>query len=131
MDTSNPGPLIMLGGGIVMFLGSILKWGGDSSGGSTDAFGLLGILALLFGAAIAATGGIKAFAPQVSLPDQVLGFRVGQVTVILALSIFLWTFGLISAGGIKFGLHLTWIGAAIAAAGGIINMRNDSATTGI
>lgn len=125
MDTSNPGPLLLLGGGVLMFIGSLLKWGGDTSGVSTDALGLLGILTLLFGAAIAAVGGIRAFAPQTSLPAEIAGISLDKILVILAVSIFLWTFGMISANNIKIGIHLTWIGAAVAIVGGIMAVRGE------
>lgn len=132
MDTSNPGPLLMLGGGVVMFLGSILNWRGDASGVSTDSFGLLGLFILLFGAAIAATAAIRAFAPQVTLPDQIVGFRLEQIGIILGFTAFLWTFTSITANGVEFGLHLTWIGAAAATAGAFLADRASSArsTTG-
>ena len=51
-----------------------------------------------------------------------------KIAVILAVSIFLWTFGLIAGEQVKFGVHLTWIGAAIAAAGGVMTMRNEAGT---
>ncbi len=127
MDTSNPGPLLMLGGGILMFVGSLLSWRPDTSGVSTDAFGLLGILTLLFGLLIAGLGGIKAFATGVEIPSEVLGISMDKVAVILSVSIFLWAFGAIAANFIEFGVHLTWIGAAIATVGGVLASRADAA----
>jgi hypothetical protein len=107
-----------------MVIGSLLKWGGSTSGVSTDFMGLLGILVLILGAAIAAVGGLRAFSPGTSLPSGFVGFTLDQLCFTAALAIFVWTFALITESGIKFGLHLTWIGAAAAAAGSVLAMRS-------
>lgn len=133
MDTSNPGPLLLLGGGVLAALGSILDWrdfgfGSGTSGLSLDNMGLFGIIVLLVGVAMAAVGGIRAFAPQTSLPDAVAGFTLNQILFILGVTVFLWSFALIAADGTAIGVHLTWIGAAAAVAGTILSMRTvDSA----
>ena len=124
MDTSNPGPLLMLGGGVLMVLGSILNWGPSTSGLSTDLFGLLGILILLSGAAIAGLAAVRAFAPQVGLPDDIIGFSLEQVAVILGFTMFLWSFSAITIDGIEFGAHLTWIGSAAATVGAVLSARS-------
>lgn len=129
MDTSNPAPLLMLAGGIAMVVGSLLKWVGDTSGVSTDFMGLLGILTLLLGAAIAAIGAIRAFSPGTALPDAVLGFTLDQLCLTSAFAIFLWTFALITEDGVKFGVHLTWIGAAVAAVGSTLATRTTDVGT--
>ena len=126
MDTSNPGPLLMLGGGVLMALGSILKWGGDQSGISLDAIGLLGIVALVSGLFIALVGAIGAFDLSIGLPEEVAGFRLIQIAIADALTVFLWTFGLITSDGTKFGLHLTWIAALAALVGGVLTDRSGS-----
>lgn len=128
MDTSNPGPLLMLGGGVLVALGSILDWrdfgfGGGVSGISFDNMGLFGLIVLLSGVALAAVGGIRAFAPQTSLPDAVAGFTLNQILFILGVTVFLWSFALIAADGTAIGVHLTWIGAAATVAGTILSMR--------
>lgn len=117
----------MMGGGALMVIASFLTWGGDTSGLSLDARGLLGILTLIFGAAILAVAAIRMFSPSTSLPAEVVGFSLDKILVILAASVFLWTFGHISASGVKFGIHLTWIGAALAAVGGVLTMQDRSA----
>lgn len=105
-----------------MVLSTFLDWRGNTSGLSTDSMGLFGILTLLFGLAVAAVGGIKAFAPQVGLPERVLNFSISQVAVILAFTVFLWTFG-VQLGGdsVKIGMALAWIGGAVATVGGVMD----------
>lgn len=115
----------MLGGGILMVIGSFLNWGPSTSGLSTDALGLLGIFTLLFGAAIAAVAGIRSFAPQTSLPSEIAGLSLNKICGIFSLTIFLWTFGTISRSGVKFGIHLTWIAAAIATVGVVMTMMDE------
>ena len=110
-----------------MLIATFFNWRTGTSGLSTDSLGLLGILTLLFGAAIAAVAAIRAFAPQVSLPTDVLGISLDKISVMLSATVFLWTFGMISGNGIKFGLHLTWIAAAVATVGGVLTMRDSSA----
>jgi hypothetical protein len=126
MDTSNPGPLLMLGGGVLMIIGSILNWGPSTSGLSTDLFGLLGILILLSGAAIAGLAAVRTFAPQVGLPDQIVGFSLDQVATVVGFTMFLWSFSAITISGIEIGAHLTWIGAAAATVGTVIASRKNA-----
>lgn len=119
----------MLGGGILMFIASILDWRTGLSGLSTTASGLLGIITLLTGAEIAAVGGLRAFGAGDKLPDQVLGVSVDKWSVIMSLTVFFWTFGMISGGSLEIGIHLTWIGAAIATAGGVLAARDGGEAT--
>ena len=115
-----PGPLLMLGGGVAMFLGAILDWRGGQSGINFDSMGLFGLLTLVIGAAVAGVAIVRAFAPQVSLPENIMGFSLTQCSVAASLTVFLWTFGTISAEFVDFGLHLAWIGGAAAVAGGVM-----------
>lgn len=130
MDTSQPGPPMMLVGGIMMAIGTLLNWqrGSGGIGLSLDTFGLLGIFALLIGLALVAVGAIRAFGLSVSLPEQILGFTLIQLLMIDAFAVFLWTFSHIASDALGGGLHLTWIGAAIGAVGA--GLVSKSATTG-
>ncbi len=113
----------MMGGGILMLIGSFLDWRFANAGLSTDAMGLLGILTLLFAIAIIGVPALRMFSPSTALPGAVAGFAIDKVLVILAATVFLWTFGQISADRVDFGTHLTWIGAAVAAVGGVMTMH--------
>jgi len=124
MDTSNPGPLLLLGGGLLIALGTILDWFPGASGLNVDFNGLFGIVALLIGLGLAAVGAIRAFAPDTKLPDEIAGFSFDQLSFVEAVTVFLWSFALIFESGTKIGLHLTWIGGAVATAGAVLSMRN-------
>ncbi len=106
-----------------MVLGSILDWGPNTSGLSTSAVGLLGLFVLVFGLIIGLIGAIRAFGVGIELPAQLLGFTQNQVAIVLGFTAFLWTFSTITRDNSEFGLHLSWIGAAIATAGAFIEHR--------
>lgn len=129
MDTSNPGPLLLLGGGVLIALGTILDWAPSVSGLDTDINGLFGIIALLIGISLAAVGAIRAFSPSTSLPNDIAGFTLDQLGFAESLAVFLFAFSLITEDGTKIGVHLTWIGAAVAIAGSILSMRSSDAGT--
>lgn len=109
---------------MVIALGSILDWGPSTSGLDTDLNGLFGIICLVIGIALAAVGAIRAFSPSTSLPDNIAGFSLNELGFAEALAVFLGSFALITEDGTKIGLHLTWIGGAVALAGVILSMRN-------
>lgn len=113
-----------------MLISTFLKWGGDTSGISFDALGLFGLITLIVGAATAAVGAILAFAPQVSLPDRIVGFTPTQAAVALSFCVFLWTFAMQFAEGTKVGITLAWIAAAVAVVGGVLESRTQSAPSG-
>ena len=93
-----------------MIVGSFLKWGGDSSGLSTNALGLMGIFALIFGVAILSIGLSRSFVPQTKLPDAIAGLDIRKVGIILAAAILLPTFGMITAEGVKEGAVVIDVG---------------------
>lgn len=128
MDTSNPGPLLLLGGGVVIALGTILDWGPSTSGLNVDFNGLFGIIALLIGIGLAVVGGIKAFSPSTALPDDIVGFSMDQVAFVEGLTVFIGAFSMAFEDGVKFGAHLTWIGAAVAIAGSVLSMRSSGSS---
>lgn len=126
-----PGPLMLMGGGLLAAIGTFLDWrdilGFSSSGVSTDSAGLQGIFVLLIGLALAAYGAILQFAPQVDLPDEVLGFTNDQVALTLGFAAFLIAFGFQFADFTGPGVFLSWIGAAVAVVGAVLNLREASA----
>ena len=121
----------MAGGGILVIIATILDWGPGTSGLSTDGFtGLLGILSLLVGLAVLAVGGVKAFSPSTRLPASLAGFTMSQLAFTGAFAVFVWTFSLIGEDGVKFGVHLAWIGAAIVCVGAVLDNRGQAAASG-
>lgn len=122
MDTSQPGPLIMLAGGAVMIVASFLNWFPDTIGLSTDFSGLLGIIVLLTGIAVVAVTAIGLFAPDTKLPDDIAGLLdLDQLLLVLAFSAFLWLFAFQFTDGTEIGITLGWIGAGVASAGGVVS----------
>ena len=97
MDTSNPGPLLLLAGGVLMLIGSILDWGPSTSGLDLDIFGLLGIVTLLTGVFLGFLGANQAFGLGVGLPDQLAGFSLGQIAFADALVMLMATLGAMTA----------------------------------
>ena len=120
MNDLKPGPILMLGGGVLLLLSSFLDWWGPFSGFETDYFGLLGIFTLLIGIAAAGIGGATAFAPQINLPSNILGFTIAQFVGALAFSAFIWLFGFQFGQNSEFGLALGWIGAVVTIAGAVV-----------
>jgi len=118
---------MMLGGGVLAVIGTFLAWrdilGFTQSGLSTDSAGLQGVFVLLIGLALAGYGAVLSFAPQVKLPDQVLGFTMSQLTLVLAFAAFLVAFGFQFAEFTGAGVFVSWLGAAIAVAGNIVHQR--------
>lgn len=129
MDTSNPGPLMMLGGGILMLVGPVLNWFPGARGIEVDLFGLLGLFIVLAGLFVLAFGAVRAFDLETGLPDEVGGFRIEQFCVVDAFASFLWSFALVFESGTRFGLHITWVGAAVATAGGLLALRQPAGST--
>ncbi|MDH3752464.1 MAG: hypothetical protein OEU32_01230 [Acidimicrobiia bacterium] len=120
MQNLKPGAIALLAGGGLLFISSLVNWGPDTSGISTDFFGLQGLFCLVIGGGVVTIAAIRAFAPQVSLPSSVLGLSLMQAIVGLGLAAFLITFGLQFVDGSEFGVTLGWIGSAAIVAGGIM-----------
>ena len=127
MDTSKPGPLLMLGGGVVMLISTFLSWRFDNGALSTDSYGLLGIITLVIAIAIIAVSAIEAFGANVSLPASIVGFSIDQLAVVLAFGVFISTFGSVSGRFVDGGIHLAWLGAALVLVGGVLATRGEGA----
>ena len=130
MDTSNPAPLLLLGGGVLMIIGSLLDWGPRTSGLNLDIFGLLGIITLLTGAFLGFLGANKAFNLGVGLPDNVAGFSLDQIAFADALVMLMATLGAMTADfDAKTGLVLAVLGSALAFGGAVFNLRSDASAS--
>ena len=119
---------------MLIAIGTFLDWagafGGSVNGLDTDLNGLFGFIALLIGIGLAVVGGIKAFSPSTSLPDNIAGFTLDQISFTEALAVFIFAFSLVFESGTKIGLHLTWIGAAVAIAGSVLSLLRSPASAG-
>jgi len=119
---------MMLVGGILMALGTFLDWVPRSSGLSFGSMGLFGIITLVIGIGIGAVGAINAFGLPVELPDKIFGYTPGQLAMIDAFIVFIWTFALVATDFAEAGIHMTWIGAAMAMVGAAL-IDQPAATT--
>ena len=80
-----PGQITALVGGVIILISTFLDWFGFGPIGFSvyegDLFGFTGIILLLLSLDIIATTAIRAFAPQVNLPKQILGFSLDELTL--------------------------------------------------
>jgi len=131
MNDLKPGPLVVLGGAVVMLVSTFLPWidiaGFTDNGLSTDAFGLLGILILVMAIVVGAIAAIWAFAPQVQLPERFVGYTQVQFVLVLGTASFLSTFGAQFRRFTGIGLLIAWVGAAVIIVGAILQMRETAA----
>lgn len=94
-----PATMALIGGGILLFISTLLDWrtfGPGFNGWETASWGLLGFIVAAIGAAVAVGVALTTFG-NVSLPDSTLGFSRSQLHMVLGLSAFLITFGQIGA----------------------------------
>ena len=131
MNDLKPSTWAMLGGGVVLLIASFLDW--QSLGPfSTNAWdrGLFGFFLLVIAGVAIAVSAIGAFAPQVSLPEQVLGFTMTQLVTALGAAAFLMSFGLLfQFEGFQIGSILAVLASAAIVAGGVMEMRGGAGTT--
>jgi len=132
MDNSDikPSTSMLIAGGAVLFLSTLLDWasGNDfgfdgASGWDTDFFGLHGILVAVIGLAIGGGVALNQFG-NVSMPDKILGFDHDQLHLALGLAAFCITFGYQFASGDKgIGILLGWLASAVIMAGAIMDLQ--------
>lgn len=134
MNNMKPSQLMILGGGVLLLIGSFLDWFSvgpfDANAYDTDFFGLQGILILILSVELIGVAAVKAFAPQVNLPERLLGYSLAQLTTVAAVAAFLTTFGQWFRDNSAFGVFLAGIGAAVALAGAVWEQQNPAAASG-
>lgn len=127
MNDLKPGPLVALGGAVVMLISTFLPWidifGFTENGLNSDFFGLIGIIILVIAVVVGALAAILAFFPQVGLPDRIVGYTQTQLMLVLGTASFLTTFGLQFRSSTGIGILIAWIGAALIIVGAILAMR--------
>jgi hypothetical protein len=131
MNDLKPGPIVTLAGAVVLLISVFLPWvdvfGFTESGTSTDFFGLIGILVLIMSLVVGVITALQTFAPQVNLPDEVIGYSMVQLTLVLGTASFLSTFGLQFAEFTGIGILIAWVGAAAIIAGAVLQIREGAA----
>lgn len=135
MDNMKPSQLMVIGGGILLFISTFLAWAsfgsGDfsssASGWETSLWGFQGIFVAIIGALIGGAGILKATGNAANMPDKVLGLDHDQLHLALAFAAFLITFGRQFGDNTGIGIALGWIAAAVIIAGVIMESREAAA----
>jgi hypothetical protein len=89
--TPSPAILVVMASGVVMLLASFLSFykfsilgqSAQFTAWSSKLFFPVTIIPVVFGVVMAAHAGISSFAPQVKLPEKLLGFEWNQVYLVL------------------------------------------------
>jgi hypothetical protein len=132
MNDLKPGPLVALGGAVVLLISTFLPWldvfGFTENGLNSDFFGLIGVLVLIMAVVVGVIAALQAFAPQVGLPDRIVGYTQTQLIMVLGTASFLTTFGLQFRSSTGIGILIAWIGAALIIVGAVLQMREGAAS---
>ncbi|MCB0992080.1 MAG: hypothetical protein R2770_10465 [Acidimicrobiales bacterium] len=120
-----PSAITMLAGGALLAISTFIDWRGISNALDTDFWGLFGIFVLLIGIAVAGVTAARNFG-NVQLPDKILGYTIDQLMTMLALAVFLPTFGMQLGGqSVEFGLTLAWLSSAAIIVGGVLKEKGN------
>jgi hypothetical protein len=129
MDNVKPSTWAMLGGGILLLISSFLDWfkiGGGGFSVSSNAWdrGLLGFFLLLISGVAIAVAVIDAFAPQIQLPDSIIGFTPVQAAMALGTAALVLSFSLLFAfKGFQIGTILAVLSSAAIVVGGHLDNK--------
>lgn len=127
MNGMRPGAIAVLAGGVALLISSFLDWRGPFSIWESTIFGLTGFFVFVIAAAAIAVAAIRAFAPQVKLPEQLLGMTLNQLLVGLGAAVTILAFSTLFADqGAKIGTILGLLaGGAITAGAYMENQAGD------
>lgn len=95
MNQLRPGAIAVLAGGVVLLISSFLDWTGPFNAWESSLFGLTGLFLFVIGAICAAVAAIRAFAPQVNLPGNIVGLSLDQALLGLGVAVLLLALGLL------------------------------------
>ncbi len=123
MDSIKPATIMLIGGGVLLFIASLLDW--VEFFDKTDLFGIQWLFTLIIGGGVAVLVVLTNFA-NVSLPDKLLGLSMNQIYLMLGFASFLMMFGLQFGEGREVGVLLGWIGAAVMTAGAFMEEQGSS-----
>lgn len=136
MDNSDlkPSTMMLIGGGVVLLLGTFLDWvsfgSGDFSVGAnawdTDFFGLHGIIAAVIGLVVGGGVAARQFG-NVDMPSPPLGFTHAQLHIVLSLIAVVITVGFVVRGDVGIGLWLGTIAAIVMLVGSIMESNEGAA----
>lgn len=128
-----PGQITALVGGVVILISTFLDWIGAFGFGFNvyegDIFGFTGILLLLLSLDIIATTAIRAFAPQVNLPQQILGFSLDELTLAAGFAAFIYGLSMATTDGSQSGTILCALGGLAVVVGAFLELRSGGGAT--
>ena len=127
MDNLRPGQIAVLIGGVLVFVSTFMDWVGGSRQGWNVYDSDTGILLLLLALDLIATAAIRSFAPQVKLPDQILGFNLNELALMAGFAAMVWGLSIATTDGSEGGAVLGFLGGLVATIGAIVETRADSA----
>lgn len=128
MNDLRPGAIALLGGGGLLFLGTLLKWGGEQTGVSLDARGLQGLFCLIIGAGVVAVVAMANFGGK-TISVGFAGLDTNELIMTLGLAAFMITFGFQFISDSQVGVLLGWIGAAAIVVGSYLERGESTAAT--
>ena len=124
MNNVRPSTLAAIVGGALLFIASFLDWFSVGGGGFSISFnlwdqGFQGFFMIVLAIVIVAFAAIPAFAPQVQLPDEILGFSRNQVIMVLGFAAFFLSFAILfRENSAKIGTILSLLASIAVLAGG-------------
>ena len=122
-----PGQITALVGGVIILISTFLDWFGFGPIGFSvyegDLFGFTGIILLLLSLDIIATTAIRAFAPQVNLPQQILGFSLDELTLAAGFAAFIYGLSISTVDGSQGGTLLAALGGLAVGVGAFLEIR--------
>jgi hypothetical protein len=129
MDSNDikPSTLMLIGGGVVLLLGTFLDWVSVDSGfgdfganaWDTDFFGLLGIVAALIGLVIGGSVAARQFG-NMTMPGLPFGFTHAQLHIVLSLFAVIITIGFVIRGDVGIGLWLSTLASIVMIVGAVM-----------
>ena len=131
MNNLRPGQIAVLVGGVLIFISTFIDWFGSGRFGANaydgDIFGFTGILLLLLALDLAVVTAIRAFAPQVNLPEEILGFSTNELALMLGFAAFCWGLSISVIDGSKSGAVLCLFGGLVALVGAFLEINAEGA----
>ena len=128
MDNIKLPTVAMIGGGALLLLSTFLAWqkfGAGSFSVSTNAWDrstLSGLFLVVIAVIAIAVPVITNFTPQISLPNDILGFSPTKLVTALGWSAFVISFGLLfQIEGFQIGSILAVLASAAIVAGGVMD----------
>jgi len=122
-----PSTLLLVGGGIALFVSTFLDWtsGASINGWSTENFGTMGIVlaAISLGLTISV---ISTTFGELTAPESILGFSQDQLNLVLGLIPFFMLFPVEFIDNTGTGILIGWLASVAIIAGAWIDLNEES-----